>query len=274
MKRKQSNLENFCKKQKKEEKEEKEEKKVFEFRKLKIAVLFDGAGLSRLGLEQAGHECTGFELNPIAHHFSKFVGSGNCVLSDVRDVDLSKFDAIWASPPCQQRSSARTQGKAIGEYCEDLLEWSLNLKKQFPDKIIWVENVAVQGKKGNDWGKVYNAAQFLNDPIQNRNRIIGGKYPEPEIFREYQKTFKGVCPCITATEYKGCGSDTRRASRFYGRRLTIDECAFHQGFKIPKEWMEKKKEYSESKWKEEIYRCIGNGVPVYMAKAFGEAAAK
>jgi site-specific DNA-cytosine methylase len=242
-----------------------------EKRKLKIAVLFDGVGLSRLGLEMAGHECTGYELNPIAHYLSKFVGSGNTILSDVRDVDLSGFDAIWASPPCQTRSSARTQGDAIGDYCEDLLEWSLNLKNKYPEKIVWVENVTIQGKEGNDWGIVFNAAQFGETPIQNRNRIIGGRYPLPKVEREYQKTFKGICPCVTASEYKGCATDNRRASRFYGRRLTIHECAYHQGFKIPEEWKKALSGYSQSKWNEEIYRGIGNGVPVYMAKAFGEA---
>ena len=31
---------------------------------MNIAVLFDGAGLARLGLEQAGHTCIGIELDP------------------------------------------------------------------------------------------------------------------------------------------------------------------------------------------------------------------
>jgi site-specific DNA-cytosine methylase len=53
-------------------------------RRLKIAVLFDGAGLARLGLEQAGHDCTGYEIDPAKHHLSRMVGSGNSVLADVR----------------------------------------------------------------------------------------------------------------------------------------------------------------------------------------------
>lgn len=253
-------------------KEKLTKKKCNKVKKLKIAVLFDGAGLSRLGLEQAGHECTGYELNPIAHKLSQYVGSGNCILSDVRDVDLEGFDAIWASPPCQQRSSARTQGDAKGEFAEDLLQWSLDLVKKYPKKIIWVENVTIQGKKGNEWWTIYNAAQFGEEPIQNRNRIIGGNYKAPHVEREYKKVFKGVCPCVTASEQKGSKSDKRRASRFYGRRLTIEECAKHQGLTIPKEWYDIPEGYTKSKWNEELYRGIGNGVPVYMAKSFGVSA--
>jgi site-specific DNA-cytosine methylase len=235
---------------------------------MKIAVLFDGAGLARLGLEQAGHDCTGFELDPSKHMLSLSVGSGNCELKDVRDVKLKKFDAVWASPPCQQRSSARTQGPPVSEFAENLLTWSLDIIKD----VLWVENVVIQGSKGNDWGTVWNAAQFLKVPIQNRNRIIGGNYPEPKVHHPYRKTFPDVCPCITATEYKGCAADDRRASRYYGQRLTIDECAYHQGFEIPKEWRKVPAGWTPGKWQRNIYEAIGNGVPVYMARAFGKAA--
>jgi len=235
---------------------------------MKIAVLFDGAGLARLGLEQAGHKCIGFELDPTKHYLSKMVGSGNCVLADVREINLSSFDAVWASPPCQLRSSARTQGLPTSNYTDDLLEWSLNLSHS----VLWVENVIVQEKGLNKWGTSYNAAQFLKEPLQNRNRIIGGRYNKPQIFRKYKKYYKDLdlCPCITATEYKGCATDKRRASRFYERRLTLDECAFHQGFQIPNGWLTALEGFTPGKWRNNLYEAIGNGVPVYMAKAFGD----
>lgn len=236
---------------------------------LNIAVLFDGAGLARLGLELAGHYTVGVEIDPWKHYLSSFVGSGRCVLCDATQFDLSDFDAVWASPPCQLRSSARTQGPPISEYANDYLTWCLKIDKD----ILWVENVTVQGSKGNDWGKIYNAAQFLEVPLQNRNRIIGGRFKEPRIFHPYRKIFKDICPAIVATEYKGCASDTRRASRFYGRRLTVEECAYHQGIpldvvnkwmKIPETWRG-----SPSQWRNNIYEAIGNAVPPYMSYGFG-----
>lgn len=233
---------------------------------MKIAVLFDGAGLARLGLEQAGHECHGFELDPWKHHLSLKVGSGSCTLADVRGIDLTPFDAVWASPPCQFHSVARTQGAPIGKYSEDLLAWALRLEKD----VLWVENVISPSTEG--LGEKYNAAQFLETPIQNRNRIIGGNFRAPKVFHPYKRTFPNICPCVTASEYAGCASDTRRASRFYGRRITPEEAAYHQGFNIPSSWWNIPTNWPGTpvQWRNNIYEAIGNGVPVYMAKSFGE----
>lgn len=249
----------------------------------RVAVLFDGAGLARLGLEQAGLGCTGFELNPVAHYLSTFVGSGNCVLVDVKDVALQGYDAIWASPPCQKRSSARTQGAPVSAYADNLLDWCLKIDKE----CLWVENILSQRAADNLWGVKWNAAQFEAAPRQCRNRVIGGCYPRPEVFREYQKAWPGVCPCITASEYRGCATDARRASRFYGRKLTLEECAWHQGFEIPEGWyvipawyeppahpVTGKRDSPRVAWTKELYTAIGNGVPPYVSRAFGEALAK
>ncbi len=247
---------------------------------MKIAVLFDGAGFARWGLEQAGHICHGVELNPVAHYLGEHLGYGPCLLDDVQSEKATKIihwaDAVWASPPCQTRSSARTQGPALGDYAVDLLQWSLDLQKSFPHlKVLWVENVLLQGNKGNDWGTLYNAAQW-QEARSNRQRIIGAAYPPPAIDFVFQPHYpsRGVPPCITASEYKGCATDTRRASRHYGRRLTIRECAKGLGLdQIPYPWTVVPDWYKGTKrdWDEEVYTAIGNGVPAWMAKRFGEA---
>ena len=234
---------------------------------LKVACLFDGAGLARLGLEQAGFAVTGFELDPAKHVLGLYVGSGNTILADVRDVDLSRFDAVWASPPCQIHSSARTQGAPVSDFATDLLAWALAL----PHDLLWVENVIPQGRL-RTWGQPFNAAQFLPEPIQQRQRMIGGRYPAPRIHRPFLRAYAGVCPAITATEYKGCATDSRRASRFYGRKLTVEECAFRQGFEIPAAWYVVPDGWTPARWRRNIYEAIGNGVPPFMSRAFGLAA--
>lgn len=250
---------------------------------MKIAVLYDGAGLARLGLEQAGHKCTGFEIDPWKHHLSKFVGSGNSVLADATKVDLSGYDAVWASPPCQKRSMANTN-KVTGrtregreehyEVHDDLLRHSLELDSP----ILWVENVIEQGGD-NSWGTRYNASQFLEEPIQIRNRIIGGRFKEPKVYRKYQFTYPKlkICPAIMAAQGQGGYSPRfKRAEGFYGRKMTLEECAYHQGLEVPTEWYEPPAEFphSKSEWKRILFEAIGNGVPVYMAKAFGDAYAE
>lgn len=255
-------------------------------RRLKIAVLFDGAGLARLGLELAGHDCTGYEIDPAKHHLSRMVGSGNCVLADVRDVDLSGYDAVWCSPPCQSWSEQNHVGESRKRYGDaTMLEWALNL----PHDILWVENVisdktdALMAKYRrrllvNKW----NAAQFLAEPIQKRRRYIVGRYRLPRVFRRYKDNYLNldICPAVLASEYGQGGmsadpaKERRKASRWYGRPLSLSEMAYHQGFTIPdgllRSWWHTPPGYTEAQWRVNISQAIGNGVPVYMARAFGD----
>lgn len=261
---------------------------------MKIVILYDGAGLARLGLEQAGHECVGVELDPWKHHLSKFVGSGSCILGDALKFDTSGYAAVWASPPCQKRSDANTNQmtgdrenqKSLYREYDEMLEHALSLK----NPILWVENV-ISKYYDNSWGQKYNAAQFMKSPIQLRSRIIGGRFKEPRVFRPYKKTYLElgkVCPAIMAAQGQGGYAPRfKRAEGFYGRKMTLEECAYHQGFEVPKEWYEipdgfvgsinKTKsqrlgrvvKYTKSDWMVVLFEAIGNGVPVYMARAFG-----
>lgn len=246
---------------------------------MKILVLFDGAGLARLGLEQAGHECLGIEIDPIKHHLSKLVGSGNTELGNVLKMDVDYYieqgyTGMWASPPCQMRSmaSSNRHNQYRIDDADHLLNYSISLSKRF--QVSWIENVPTFQHERNRFGNIYNAAQFTETPLQNRNRIIGGNYPPPMVFRRYQRIYKGVCPAILASEHHGSMNDNRRACKFYGRKLTLNQCCHHQGFQMPEQWLSIPRWFKGTRndWIVHLYQAVGNGVPIYMAKAFGEAA--
>jgi hypothetical protein len=155
---------------------------------MKIAVLFDGAGLARLGLEQSGHTCVGVELDPHKHHLSAFVGKGDCRLADVRSFDLTSFDAVWASPPCQQRSQARTQGAPRSIYADDLVDWALALDTN----VLWVENVVTSGEQ---FGVLYNAAQFHEPPPADQEPCNRRTLPSARSSSTLHQSTQGSLPC-------------------------------------------------------------------------------
>ncbi len=252
--------------------------------KLNILVLFDGAGLAMRGLLDAGHDCTGVELMPEKAHLSKLLNpdAKGHIVANVLDLDMTwieSFDAVWASPPCVKRSDVNTHDTEAEEYAiyDELLQWSLAL----PNEILWVENVLSRYRYDNNFGEFWNAAQFLENPIQMRRRIIAGRYKRPYAFRAYQASYPNmdICPAIMASgRSAGYRPKFDRSQGWYGRKLSISEAAYHQGVTIPhsilQSWWYPMKGFSPAQWRVNLYEAIGNGVPVYMARAFGEAYSK
>lgn len=70
-------------------------------KKLRCADLFCGAGGAGMGLSRAGFEVEGWDIKPsLSYPFPRRI-------QNALDADLSRFDFVWASPPCQLHCALR-----------------------------------------------------------------------------------------------------------------------------------------------------------------------
>ena len=193
-------------------------------RRLTILVLFDGIGGARLGLLRAGHRCVGVEIDQActAMSVAMLTAAGHAstiatldevgawlaspeprgsptVHLDVRALPrsfINRFDAVWASPPCQQRSLANVLGTVADPIRSvDMVGWCLGTAPGSPlagyENTLWVENVHNK-RSPADWGVLCNLAQHQAVPVQSRNRVIGGHHTAPAPLRPHKEYYRGV----------------------------------------------------------------------------------
>ena len=74
-------------------------------RQFRALDLFCGAGGASMGLHRAGFEVVGIDISIQKHYPFKFI-QGNALTAD-----LSGYDFVWASPPCQRWTVSQNASK-------------------------------------------------------------------------------------------------------------------------------------------------------------------
>lgn len=109
--------------------------------------LFCCAGGAAVGLHRAGYEVTGWDIENQPHYPFAFV-QGNAL-----DADLTGYDLVWASPPCQAHSTLKHRtGKTYDCYIARIRE------------------------KLKAWGGNYIIENVMGAPLINPVRLCGSAF--------------------------------------------------------------------------------------------------
>jgi len=104
---------------------------------MRLLDLFCGAGGAAVGYWRAGWDVTGVDLAPQPFYPFEFI-QGNALALDYKF--LMRFDAIHASPPCQQYSSGSALARKRGKVYPDLIHPVRAMLKAYGGPYI-IENV-------------------------------------------------------------------------------------------------------------------------------------
>ena len=114
---------------------------------MKLADLCCGAGGAGEGFSRAGFEVVGFDIAPQPNYPFEFVQG------DALEVDLTGFDAVHVSAPCQSFTAYRRKGHGVGDGYPNLIP-------AFREKL-------------RDSGLPYSIENVPGSPLENPVQICG-----------------------------------------------------------------------------------------------------
>lgn len=169
---------------------------------LKALDLFCGAGAATVGMRQAGYEVTGVDIVDQPYYPARFI-QGDALDLAALGIRLCDYDLVWASPPCQAFSMARSTPwlSTTPAPAPDLIQQTRQLLAGHPTTII--ENVPGAPLR-KDVVLVWDSFQ-PNAPLP-RKRIFELSFPPPLVPPPHRRTEPTL---ISAYGYGGGGGGPR-----------------------------------------------------------------
>jgi DNA (cytosine-5)-methyltransferase 1 len=127
--------------------------------------LFCGAGGASVGYARAGFEVVGVDLGAQPRYPFRFVRADAMAVlrGEVPEVDLSTFDAVHASPPCQAYSIATA--------------WHPGVAETHPDLVDDVRDAL------EALGVPYAIENVVTSPLRNALRLCGTQFEGLRVYR-------------------------------------------------------------------------------------------
>lgn len=167
-----------------------------------------------MGLYRAGFEVVGFDIKPQPHYPFEFHQQ------DAMTVDLSGFDFVWASPPCQAYTQAAKARRNAGKIYPDLVAATRDMLFKAGHPFI-IENTP---------GSPLNVSIVLCGSMFGL-RLIRHRWFEchPELFCLVPPCQHHPNPCVVV----GNGTTSWARAKNGGKCHTIKECREAMGI----DWM-------------------------------------